>query len=139
MAMGHIEAFRALGAKLRNSQWSFSALAEDGAVVITCWTEFFEPAGAASPGEGGLLRYRDNLHRVAHNRLGHAEARALLDLAWRESRPLRAVLARPVDRRLLAARRAAQADNRFEPRPDLVGRLVAYDGDAFVIELRSAA
>ncbi|MFO0967740.1 MAG: hypothetical protein U0793_19435 [Gemmataceae bacterium] len=31
------EAFAKYGAKLSNPQWAFSALASDGALVLSCW------------------------------------------------------------------------------------------------------
>jgi len=35
--LGYVEAFARLGAKLANPQWAVSAMADDGALVVSCW------------------------------------------------------------------------------------------------------
>lgn len=138
MAKGYVDAFKSLGASLKNPQWSFSALADDGSVVISCWSDFF--VRKEEHGLRDVMRYRDHLQRVEHNKPGHAEIRSLLELAWQQKRAIRVVIARAGDPRALSAGRSASSPgNSFAPRQDLIGELVDFDGDMFVIDFRKAA
>lgn len=49
-------AFRAFGAKLVNPMWAYSAIAEDGALVLSCWSHKLKLAN-------GVLTYTDRLSR----------------------------------------------------------------------------
>ena len=46
------EAFAKYGAKLSNPQWAVSAIAEDGAFVMSCWAHYIKSLE-------GCMRYED--------------------------------------------------------------------------------
>jgi hypothetical protein len=39
------KAFSHFGASLRNPRWSYSAIASDGSIVVSCWDHMLEPKG----------------------------------------------------------------------------------------------
>lgn len=135
MSNRYVDAFKALGATLKNTQWSFSVLAADGSVVVSYWKNFFVPS--SEHGMKDVLRYSDRLQRVLNNSHGHAEIRRLLELAWAEKRPIGLVIARPGDvKAVVDEHPASDPGNCFAARPDLVGELSHFDGDTFVIDFR---
>ncbi len=137
MSKGYVDAFARHGATLRNVQWSFSARANDGSIVLSCWIDFFVPS--KEHGIPGVMRYCDTLQRVSHNAAGSSELRAFLDEARTTGTPFKLIVARPGDARLLqSGKSASHAGNRFDPRTDVTGALVEFDGDRYVIDFRKA-
>lgn len=135
MSVGYVKAFDSLGATLRNVQWSFSARSNDGSIVLSCWQPFFVPK--STHGIDGVLRYRDTLNRVAHNPLGANELAIFLREAETHHTPFRLVVATPGDESLLASgRSASSAGNRFHAKHDLLGELVCFNGDEYVIDFK---
>jgi hypothetical protein len=105
-----------------------SAVAPDGSVVISCWSHLFRKDGA-------VLGYHDRLSRWAGNKAGNRLLHEHLEAAVRDGTPVRAVIATAADSaKVDAGESASSAGNRFHVRPDLVGRVVAFDGDAFQID-----
>lgn len=124
------ECFAAYGAKLPNAQWAVSALAPDGALVVSCWSHLFHRAG-------DMLAYRDRLSRWQGNAAGNRLLHRHLEDALRDSLPVRVVIATAPDPgRVDAGESASSTANRFHVRTDLVGRVVAFDGDSFQIDFR---
>lgn len=122
------ECFAAYGAKLPNAQWAVSAIAPDGSVAISCWSHLFRRNGT-------ILAYHDRLSRWAGNKAGNRLLGEHLSVALQNAAPVRAVIATAADAaRVDAGEPASSAGNRFHVRPDLVGRVVAFDGDAFQID-----
>ncbi len=124
------EAFARHRSTLVNPQWAVSAIAEDGALVLSCWAHYFKKHGEA-------LRYRDRLSRWAGNDLGNALARKHLHEAYAGAYPVRYIAARTeqtqaVDR----GQDASKLKKLFTVRTDLVGKVVEFDGDAFCIDFR---
>jgi hypothetical protein len=135
---GYVDAFKAIGAKLWNPQCSFSARCEDGSIAISCWSDFFVPR--TQHGLTDVLRYRDTLSRVAHNPSGARELEEYVREAIGRSTPFRLVIGRPGDAgALTAGRSASSGSNRFTPRPELVGSLVSFDGNEYVVDFRKRA
>lgn len=135
MSKGYVDAFARHGAMLRNVQWSFSARADDGAIVLSCWVDFFVPS--KEHGIPGVMRYCDTLQRVSHNAPGCSELRAFLDEARAVGTPIKLIVARPGDAsRLHSGKSASHAGNRFDPRTDVTGTLVDFDGNRYVIDFR---
>ena len=74
-------AFAQFGATLKNPRWACSALAQDGSLVISCWSEFLksQPNGgqryeyslSSQWGEGNRLG-RELLIRHLHTAFNHA-------------------------------------------------------------------
>jgi hypothetical protein len=80
------EAFAEYGVKLANPQWAVSAIADDGAVVMSCWAHYFKR------GDGGL-RYEDYLSRWSGNAAGNNLCRKHVLDAFNNERPVRLVIA----------------------------------------------
>jgi hypothetical protein len=131
--LAYTEAFQRYGATLRNVQWAFSAIAEDGSVVLSCWDQYLKLAGK------GVLRYTDTLSRRRHKKHGKPLLNEHLKFALLEGRPIRLVISYTEETDVVdLGISAAGIKKDFEVRPDLVGRLVEFDGDRYVIDFTRA-
>lgn len=120
-------AFARYGAVLKNAQWAVSAIANDQ-LVISCWAQYLKA-------ESGCLVYRDRLSRWSGP--GNNLLKSHLDIAAGESLPIRLVIARSENPEAIdSGEDASKVKKSFSVRPELVGRLVEFDGDEFVIEFR---
>lgn len=128
------EAFKKFGAKLTNPQWSVSARAPDGRIVLSCWYHRL-----ANTGEAHVYRYSDSLSRFRGNVAGSNELREHLEEAQCGA-GFRLVVARLLDSKDEAAvERGEGADKlpkTFVVKPEFLGRLEAFDGDSFSILFR---
>jgi len=120
MDLSLVNAFGKFGAKPRNRVYGLSAMANDGAMVLNCSKAYF---GHPSP---GILRYEDRLSREpAHSKEG-AYLGQHLTLARDGALPVRMIVT------------SIAGDDRgrrsFHVRTDLVGKLVEFDGDHFIID-----
>jgi hypothetical protein len=116
-----IDAFGRFGAKPSNRLGSLSAMAADGAMVLNCLpTHFGHPAR-------GVLRYE---HRLS---AAQAESKILTTLGEHLTRarddglPVRMILTSP-------EREKTGKGGGYRIRPDLIGKVVDFDGDRFVID-----
>lgn len=135
MSKGYVDAFARHGATLRNVQGSFSARANDGSIVLSCWIDFFVPS--KKHGISGVMRYCDALSRVSHNTAGSSELRAFLNQARAAGTPIKLIVARPGDSSVLnSGKSASHPGNRYRARTDVAGVLVEFDGDRYVIDFR---
>jgi len=129
--LGFVEAFAKHGAKLVNPQWAVSAMAEDGALVVSCWGHLIK-----TPAKGVMV-YEDHLSRWDRNKAGSSLLRGHLEEAMRESLPVRLVIATAEDPALVDRGDDASKTKKTFHIPDGVeGRVIAFDGDKFVIEFR---
>lgn len=127
--LSYVEAFSRYGATLRNVQWAFSAVAEDGAIVLSCWDQYL------SLPEKGILRYTDTLSRRKHKKHGAPLLEQHLRLALTEGRPIRLVIAYTEETDVVDQGKSAAAIKKdFEVRPDLIGRLKDFDGDRYIVD-----
>lgn len=120
MNLNLIDAFGRFGARPSNRLGGLSAIAADGAVVLNCSQRHF-----VHPSRG-VLRYEDKLSREPR---GSRDAELLgrhLTLARDGALPVRMVVAFAPDLK--------QDASRYHVRPDLVGRVVKFDGDHFMID-----
>jgi len=121
MNLSLINAFGRFGATPSNRFRSLSAVAADGAVVLNCSQQYF-----AHPSRG-VLRYE---HRLSGESQDSADVALLgqhLALARDGTLPVRMIVAFSADLR--------RGDSRgYHVRPDLVGRVVQFDGDHFMID-----
>ncbi len=118
--LGLVEAFKVYGAKLHNPRWAVSSIATDGAVVISCWENFFQKG----------MRYVDTLSRWADNNpAGRDLLKSHIEQAVRDDLPVRLVIAH-------WATSGPRTADYFHVRPDLVGRITEFDGDKFIIEFK---
>jgi hypothetical protein len=116
------DAFKRYGATLHNNRWAVSAIANDGSLVVSCWQGRFNTLN-------GAMQYVDTLSSWdGKNAPGSNLLREHLTQAIRDSLPVRLVIAHP----------APEGSNRiadhFHVRPDLVGRVVSFNGDEFALE-----
>jgi hypothetical protein len=97
-------------------------MADDGAMVLACSHGFFGHPAA------GVLRYEDRLSRDdASSRDIELLARHLT-LARDGALPIRMVVATST------SQRSSRTTRSFHVRPDLIGKVVKFDGDHFIID-----
>ena len=122
MNLSLVDAFGKFGAKPTNRLRSLSAIAEDGAMVLNCaQPQFGHPAK-------GVLRYEDKLSREsADSKLTELLGQHLA-LARDGELPIRMVVTS-----ILAAG-AGKTGRTFHVRPDLVGKVIKFDGDHFIVD-----
>jgi hypothetical protein len=110
-------------------QWAFSAVADDGAVVLSCWDHYLKPAGQ------GVLRYVDTLSRRKHKIQCAPLLAEHLRLALEEKRPIRLVISYTGETDVVdQGGSAAKIKKDFGVRQDVVGTLVEFDGDRYVVD-----
>ena len=117
-------AYQRYGAPTPRGQRPLSALAADGALVLSCY------AGGFGRPHRDLLRYQDSISR---NRAGARQAALLgerLRLAHDGSLPVRLVIVTPAQ---------DPVQGTVGVRPDLVGKVVEFDGDAFTVDFSRVA
>ena len=126
------EAFASYGAKLANAQWAFSAIADDGSLVISCWQHKFTIP------EKGILRYSDCLSRWRRlNTPGRKLLIEHLGQAHKEKLRVRLVIASTKETGIVdAGEDAGGLPKTFHLREDFVGQVVSFDGDAYVIDFK---
>ncbi len=126
MNLSLTDAFGRFGAKPANRARGSSAIADDGAMVLNCSQARFRHP------EQGVLRYEDTVSKEGEP-AGSKDAELLarnLTLALSGSLPIRMIVCSLVDGA------GGAAVQRFNVRPDLVGKVVDFDGDRFVVDFR---
>lgn len=122
MNLNLTEAFGRFGAKSSARAGSTSAMAADGAMVLACsHGSFGHPAA-------GVLRYEDRLSR---DDVGSRDTELLarhLTLARDGALPIRMVVSTS------ANQKSGRTTRSFDVRPDLIGKVVKFDGDHFIID-----
>jgi len=128
--MSFTDAFGTFGAKLANPMWAYSAIANDGAGVLGCWSHKLKLAD-------GILRYTDMLSRWKLNTPGKNLLIEHLTAARDQGLPIRLVIATTDQPEVVdQGEEASTIRKTFHVKEDLVGRISAFDGDNFVIEFR---
>jgi hypothetical protein len=119
-----IDAFGRFGAKPASRLGSLSAMAADGAMVLNCLPLYFgHPAR-------GVLRYETRLSAA------DAESKLVTTLSEHLTQardgalPVRMVVTFP------GREKTGRGGGGHHVRPDLVGKVVEFDGDRFVIDFR---
>lgn len=120
MSNSLIDAFAKFGAKPKNRLRGRSAIAHDGALVLSCATPHFRRP------RPGVLRYEDVLSRDSGDRPGTALLAEHLALARDGQLPVRMVV--------IAEAGDGKTRNSIYARPDVVGRLTEFDGDHFIVD-----
>ena len=130
--LGFVEAFAKFGAKPDNPMWAVSAIAADGALVVSCWAHYYKSGGP------GISLYRDKLSRWQGNDLGSNLFRRHLSQAFSEHLPVRMVIATAQDTQPVDRHDASKVKKNFHVREDALGKVIEFDGDNYVIEFRRA-
>jgi len=121
MNLNLTDAYHRFGARPRHRLQGLSAIAADGAVVVTCSQRFFgHPAR-------GVLRYEDRLLRESPDSKDIQLLGQHLTLARTGDLPVRMVVAFSADPN-------GGAVSGYHVRPDLVGKVIEFDGDHFMID-----
>jgi hypothetical protein len=119
-----VEAFGKFGAKPATRLRGLSAIAADGAMVLNCSPPYFgHPAK-------GVLRYEDRLSRDVNDAKEAELLSQHLALARDGELPVRMIVKTPVDDG------SNKHGRSFHVRRDLIGKLVEFDGDHFIIDFR---
>lgn len=113
------QAYAKFGAKAANTLRALSAMAEDGAMVLSCASAKFAGAG------NGVLRYEDTLTREPAELRGATLLGQHLVLARDGELPVRMVV-------VTAA--TAKIGRVIHVRSDLIGKVTLFDGDHFVVD-----
>jgi hypothetical protein len=113
-------AYASFGAKALNGLRSLSALAADGAIVLTCEYPYFV---RSTP---GILRYQDSVSRSGSEHRGTKALREHLKLASESNCAVRLVVVSPA--------RPGRSARAVHVRTDLTGRVTAFDGDHFSVD-----
>jgi hypothetical protein len=125
--LGIRDAFAQYGATLKNVQWSVSAWAPDGSLVVSMW-EHHRRRGTP-PGtlvfEGSVNRWRGP---------GNVEFRENIDKAFSAGATVRLVIARTHDiAHVESGEDASKVKKEFFRKEDVVGRITEWDGDRYAI------
>lgn len=122
MNLSLVDAFAQFGAKPANRVRGLSAIATDGALVLNCSTPYF-----GHPSRG-VLRYEDKLSRECEDSKGMDLLGQHLTLARDGELPIRMIVTS------LAVAGSSKRSRSFHVRPDLVGKVVKFDGDHFIVD-----
>ncbi len=125
MSNSLVDAFAKFGATPKNRLRGRSAIADDGALVLSCSTPHFRRPGP------GVLRYEDALSRNTRDRPSAALLGQHLVLARDGQLPVR----------MIVVAESGEGKPRYNiyPRPDVVGRLIEFDGDRFIVDFTRLA
>lgn len=125
--MNLIDAYAKFGAKPANRLRALSAIAEDGAMVLSCATpQFVRPAR-------GILRYEDRLSREPDGATDKALLGEHLARARDEQLAVRMVVVSS------ATGATGKSSRSFHVREDLVGKVTLFDGDHFIVDFTRSA
>ena len=130
--LGIRDAFAQYGAKLRNVQWSVSAWAADGSLVVSMW-EHHRRKGAP-PGtlvfEGSVSRWRGP---------GNTEFRENVENAFRTGAAVRLVVARTDEvAHVDAGEDGSKIKKEFFLKEEVLGKVTEWDGDRYAITFTKA-
>jgi len=130
--LGLKDAFAKYGATLRNVQWSVSAWAPEGSLVLSLWAHHYRK------GPDGSAEYCGSASRWSGP--GNQEFRENVAKAFREKSRVRLVISSTEETgHVESGRDASKVTKDFHVREDLVGEVVEYDGDKYVIRFRSTS
>jgi hypothetical protein len=116
------DAFAKLGGKAANRLHSMSAIAADGAVILSCLTSRF-----AHPARG-VLRYEDRLSRDSSRPVEAGSLGQHLTLARDGNLPIRMIVITE------KPRPTGNPTRSIHVRADLVGKVTQFDGDHFIVD-----
>ena len=124
MNLSLVDAFGKFGAKPVNRLRGLSAIATDGSMVLSCTQSYF-----GHPSQG-VLRYEDKLSRGGEEaKSGNELLGQHLTLARDGELPIRMVV---MTSSVNAS--TSKVSKSFHVRPDLIGKVVKFDGDHYIID-----
>ncbi len=123
--LGIKEAFARYGAGLKNVQWSVSAWAPDGSLVVSMWEHHRrkDPVPGTLEFEGSASRWRGP---------GNNEFRANVSKAYESQADVRLVIVRTDENvRVEAGEDASKVKKDFFLKEDVVGKVIEWDGEKY--------
>jgi hypothetical protein len=124
--LGLKDAFAKYGATLRNVQWSVSAWAPDGSLVLSLWAHHYRK------GPDRSAEYSGRASRWSGP--GNQEFRENLAIAFKEKSRVRLVISSTEETgHVESGGDASKVKKDFHVREDLVGEVVEYDGEQYVV------
>ncbi len=128
--IGISEAFRKLGATLKNVRWSVSAINKNGELVVSLWGHHRDKSVK------GKLAFKDRFDRWSGP--GNNEFRRNVTSTYKNGTNLRLVIVATDEVKLVEAGVDASTVKKcFWPRGELVGKVVAIDGENYSIEFEA--
>lgn len=125
--------FSKYGAKPVNTRWACSAIAEDGSIVFSGWNHDLKSSG------DNQWRYTGKLSGWAGNKHGNALLSKHLLQAYDENLPVRLVVATAENPDAIRNCTDASVFHKtFAAREDLLGKVIMFDGDTFIIDFESS-
>lgn len=131
--IGIKEAFESYGAKMRNVQWSVSAWADDGSLVVSLWAHHYRR------GPNGSAEYAATVDRWEGP--GKNEFKENVDRAFQEQSKVRLVIVSTTKKEqehVESGADASQVSKEFHTRPDLIGHVAEFDGSNYVFRFSRA-
>jgi hypothetical protein len=128
MNLSLVDAFGRFGAKPGNRLRGQSAIAADGALVLSCsYSKFGHPSQ-------GVLRYAGKLAKDGEDAAVNDLLGQHLTLARDGNLPIRLVVMTSTEDPV-----KNKVSRSFHVRPDLVGKLVSFDGESYVVDFTRAS
>jgi hypothetical protein len=129
--LGIVEAFGRYGATLRNPQWSVSAWAPDGSLVVSLWDHHYRK------GPPGTMEFTGAFSRWTGH--GNTEFRENVHKAFSDKATVRLVIVKTDEvARVEGGEDASTIKKEFFLRDDLVGCVSELSGDQYVFQFRKA-
>jgi len=129
--LGIKEAFAKYGATLHNVQWSVSAWAPDGSLVVSLWAHHY------SKGPNGTAEYGDSLARWSGP--GNSEFRRNVAEAFAKRSKVRLVVASTLETsHVQSGEDASKIKKDFDPKQELIGEVAELDGENYVFRFTRA-
>ena len=136
--MGIVDAFARYGARLTNQNWSVSAFAPDGSLVISLW----EPRLKKGQGDPtNSLVFEDKVSQWMDGTSGKSEVLEHLRRAHEQRAKVHLVIAHPAKEdveKVGTIRDERKIRKDYSDRQDLLGFVDRFDGDAVRIVFRRA-
>ena len=127
MNLSLVDAFGRFGAKPANRLRGQSAIAADGALVLSCsYAKFGHPAQ-------GVLRYEGKLAKDGEDAAVNELLGQHLKLAHDGNLPVRLVVMTSTEDAV-----KNKVSRSFHVRPDLVGKLISFDGESYAVDFKRA-
>lgn len=131
-ALGIRDAFARYGASLKNVQWSVSAWAPDGSLVVSMWEHHRRKGTSAGTlvFEGSASRWRGP---------GNTEFRSNVAQAYAASARIRLGIARTAETvRVEAGEDGSKIPKEFFLKEEVVGKVTEWDGENYAITFTRA-
>lgn len=126
------KAFAHYGAKLKNVRWAYSAFADDGSLVLSCWQRYLTPL------PNGVFRYAVNDFSRWSSKAGKSLLQDQLKQAVDRKVQVGMVLATTVDQdAVVAGVDGSKIPKTFRLwRDDPTGKVVGVTSDRFIVDFR---